>query len=626
MEKVYRLQYVFQGESLSGLGSIFKCRLGADDGRRWVLQSLETLGKRLEVRRLSVQDLVAELLTLLGTLTCEPPLELERSLLVGTERSVHVPDGPDDGGREGVVVSLHVLRRREECLTRSVVHINGTSQIGIPVAQEGEDAIARLELAETTVRPANDANVVPHVPSSEESRNHRRRAAHRFAHVVQPPTLANVRDLSWDNESLVHEGSAGCHFFLCQFRPRMWLRVKVLQLGSLTVAGELGQKILDTGFNLLEHSGVAGEIKYSALWMYNKLMGCRTVEQIQATKDSCFPHMDSKDIAYLNKLSDTSQYPAARCNMRYDVYMYHRQASAGAESMNAANFSIRQRTSVDLNNAMMLLIMLECKRYRKQQAEAWNRDGVFTSRGNLEFEASFNDLYHTQFRITVAEMDDVWVCSVKRIEMGREHSVTIPKEPVRGSHFGRCTCGVDRQDSAPCEHMAAVAASSCLPGVTRHNVMPYWWTRAHWRMQIPQEPLGITNVSMSSIIADNEPDHNLRYCPDWTANQKSGRPKKDKRKKSVLESATGSKGTKRATGVKRARQYCQICGKYNHITNECWKLGSNAHKRPGLSLDTAITEEGDGAPIDGTEGTADASVESNEEEEQSHEDSQTTIM
>ncbi len=90
-------------------------------------------------------------------------------------------------------------------------------------------------------------------------------------------------------------------------------------------------------------------------------MGCRTVEQIQATKDSCFPHMDRKDIVYLNKLSNTSQYPAARCNMRDNVYMYHQQASAGAESMNAANFSIRQRTSVDLNNAMMLLIKLECK-------------------------------------------------------------------------------------------------------------------------------------------------------------------------------------------------------------------------------------------------------------------------
>jgi hypothetical protein len=299
--------------------------------------------------------------------------------------------------------------------------------------------------------------------------------------------------------------------------------------------------------------------------------------------------------------------------MRDDVYMYHRQALAGAESMNAANFSICQRTSVDLNNAMLLLIELECKRYCKQQAEAWNHDGILTSRGNLKFEERFNGLYFTQFRINITERDDVWVCSVKRVEVGREHEVMIPKEPMGGSHFGRCTCGVDRIDSAPCEHMAAVAASSRLPGVTRHNLMPYWWMRAHWHMQFPQEALGVTNVSMSSIISDNKPDHNLRYCPDWTANQKAGRPKKDKRKKSVLESATGSKGMKRATGVKRAQRYCQICGKYNHITNECWKLGLNVHKHPGF-LGT-ITEEGDGALIDGAEGTADASEESNEDEQ-----------
>ena len=368
--------------------------------------------------------------------------------------------------------------------------------------------------------------------------------------------------------------------------------------------------------------GGGGKTKYSALWMYNKLMGCRTVEQIKSTKNTCFLQMARKDIVYLNKLAETSQYPASRCNMRDDVYMYHRQASAGAESMNAANFSVRQRTSVDLNNAIKLLIELECKRYCKQQAETWNRDSVLTSCGILEFDESFNDLNHTQFRITVTEREDVWVCLVKRIDiLGQEHAVTIPKEPVRGSHFGRCTCGVDRRDAAPCEHMAAVAASSRLPGVTRHNVMPYWWTRAHWRIQIPQEALGVTNVTMSSIMADNAPDHNLRYCPDWTANQKPGRPKKDKRKKSVLESASGSKGTKRATGVKRARRYCQICGKYNHITNECWELGSNAHKRPGF-LGT-ITEEGDAGQIDGVEGTADASEDSNEEDEQSREDLQT---
>ncbi len=35
--------------------------------------------------------------------------------------------------------------------------------------------------------------------------------------------------------------------------------------------------------------GGGGKIKYSALWMYNKLLGCRTSEQIQAATDSFFP-------------------------------------------------------------------------------------------------------------------------------------------------------------------------------------------------------------------------------------------------------------------------------------------------------------------------------------------------
>jgi hypothetical protein len=186
------------------------------------------------------------------------------------------------------------------------------------------------------------------------------------------------------------------------------------------------------------HGDGGGKIKYSALWrMYNKLLGCRTIEQIQAAKDACFPFMNIRDVIYLNKLADTAQYLAARCDMHDDVYMYHRQASAGAEAMNAANFSIRQRTVVDLDNAMILLLNL-CKRYNKQQTEAWTHDGMLTPHGNLEFEESFNDINHAQFRITVTERENVWVCLVKRIEeRGPDRLVTIPKEPVHGSHFGR---------------------------------------------------------------------------------------------------------------------------------------------------------------------------------------------
>ena len=89
-------------------------------------------------------------------------------------------------------------------------------------------------------------------------------------------------------------------------------------------------------------------------------------------------------------------------------------------------------------------------------------------------------------------------------------------------------------------------------------------------MQIPQVPLAVEKVTMNNIKASgNQPNHNLRFCPDWTATKKSGRPKKNKRKKSIIESATGKKGKKKASGVKRARRYCQVYGAFSHVTNEC---------------------------------------------------------
>ena len=69
--------------------------------------------------------------------------------------------------------------------------------------------------------------------------------------------------------------------------------------------------------------------------------------------------MHHTDYTYLNKLPDTSQYPAARCNMGEGIYMYHRTSSAAVECMNAANKEIRDRMAVDLVNATILLIRLE---------------------------------------------------------------------------------------------------------------------------------------------------------------------------------------------------------------------------------------------------------------------------
>ena len=252
------------------------------------------------------------------------------------------------------------------------------------------------------------------------------------------------------------------------------------------------------------------------------------------------------------------------------------------------------------------LVELECKRYRKQQADAWSTDSIFSPREQKEFDETCINLNHSQFRITLNEREGEWVCLVKRIEdRGPEQTVTLPKEPVRGSYFGLCTCGVDRRDAVPCEHMAALAASSRVPGVTRHNIMPYWWMRSHWRRQIPQDLLAANIITIGSVKSGTQPDRYLRYCPDWTANNKSGRPKKDARKKSVLEGATGKKGAKRTSGVKRARWYCQSCGMFNHVTNDCWNLPSNAHKRPAYFATRSEEEEN---VLDDESATAESSI------------------
>jgi hypothetical protein len=70
--------------------------------------------------------------------------------------------------------------------------------------------------------------------------------------------------------------------------------------------------------------------------------------------------------------------------------MYHRSSSSSVEAMNAANYSIRQQTSVDLNNAVLFVFQLECRRFGKQQLDAWSVDSVLSPRGDIEFEESFN--------------------------------------------------------------------------------------------------------------------------------------------------------------------------------------------------------------------------------------------
>jgi hypothetical protein len=53
----------------------------------------------------------------------------------------------------------------------------------------------------------------------------------------------------------------------------------------------------------------------------------------------------------------------------------------------------------------------------------------------------------------------------------KEQVVTLPKYLVNGLHFETCTCGADKTNGVPCEHMAAIALSSVMrPQITPINV------------------------------------------------------------------------------------------------------------------------------------------------------------
>ena len=159
--------------------------------------------------------------------------------------------------------------------------------------------------------------------------------------------------------------------------------------------------------------------------------------------------------------------------------------------------------------------------------------------------------------------------------LAQRHRLSIPKEPTRGSFFGECTCGLVRCNAVSCEHMAAVTCSSHIAGLTRLNIMPFWWTRKQWQEQFPQEVTSICYAIMEVIRADYKADDFMRYCPSWSAPKKTGRPSKGKRKLSALEIAQG-----KMKKPKPLTRFCQICRGFSHQTTDCWHQEKNRHHRP----------------------------------------------
>jgi hypothetical protein len=267
---------------------------------------------------------------------------------------------------------------------------------------------------------------------------------------------------------------------------------------------------------------------------YNKLTECRSVDHFNHLCERYFPHMNSKDLQYLNNVDDASQYAVKRCEQ--GAFMFHRTTSQGSEVMNSANKEMRTKIAVCPINACILLTNTESRRYERQKKSAWAQTSDLTPCGEKEYNEFFDGVNYREFSIVVVERDQSWECSVKRLNtIARKHTVSIPKEPTRGLYFGKCTCGLVTRDAVPCEHMAAVVCSSRIAGINRRNIMPSWWTTTQWQEQFPQDVRAQFYTNMEVIRDNYEADDSMRYCPSWSAPNKAGRPSKGKRKLSALE-------------------------------------------------------------------------------------------
>ncbi len=104
-------------------------------------------------------------------------------------------------------------------------------------------------------------------------------------------------------------------------------------------------------------------MKYSCLWLFNKLVKAHTQQEINHIKQKHSRFVDNKALKYLNTLDDEEVYPDARCELGGRIFVYQRSASLAVKSMNRANKSACARMAVDVVSSTRLLLKLCASRY-----------------------------------------------------------------------------------------------------------------------------------------------------------------------------------------------------------------------------------------------------------------------
>ena len=260
--------------------------------------------------------------------------------------------------------------------------------------------------------------------------------------------------------------------------------------------------------------------------------------------------------------------------MADDIYMYDRTSSAGVEAMHNANKSVREKTAVDPCNAILLIVELECERFREQRKLAWEEAGPLTPHGFLVFN-KFSKINCNDFQIVTTELEHSSQYHVRKLIGGRaQYVVEIPMQEYQGSRFGSCTCGGPKVTGKPCHHMVAVVKRMYTDELSLMKIMPYWLTTKYWRTQLPNTEVVKGGVTMETVKFGEYGDElvtgdlTLKYVPDWSAPRKKGRPKGNARKKSSKEIAMTGK-RKRNSHKKTRSQYCDFCDSFGHTARKC---------------------------------------------------------
>ena len=280
---------------------------------------------------------------------------------------------------------------------------------------------------------------------------------------------------------------------------------------------------------------------YSCMWLYNLLLNAKTPAAIDKLRFDHGAEMQDNALHFLGSIPDTQQFPAARCGMGNDICMYQRTAASSVESMNRANERVRDRTAVDPINSLILLIKLEATRFEKHKENAWNRmDELLTPHSTRLAKDAFQKVNVRDYYIEIGKEGDTYCCVVNRLTSSNKYTTRIPGYDTHGSFFGTCDCGIPRVDGFPCQHMIAVCKSGRIEGLKESNVMPYWWHTSHWRKQYPQGVSVGSNFSIE-MMRNGKQDNKYKLCPAISGPNKTGRPKLDKRYKSLMEQSMEKK-------------------------------------------------------------------------------------